>query len=63
MAGFQRFISYLYKYENDDRQENVGFAKMEIRGASYRLEVHVRNINMEKPDCTVYLFARKEGGD
>ena len=60
MAGFQRFISYLYKYENDDRQENVGFAKMEIRGASYRLEVHVRNINMEKPDCTVYLFARKE---
>ncbi|MCM1258787.1 MAG: DUF6128 domain-containing protein [Roseburia sp.] len=60
MAGFQRFISYLYKYENDDRQENIGFAKVEIRGTSYRLEVHVRNLNMEKPDCTVYLFARKE---
>lgn len=60
MAGFQRFISYLYKYENDDRQENIGFAKVEIRGSSYRLEVHVRNMNMEKPDCTVYLFTRKE---
>lgn len=60
MAGFQRFISYLYKYENDQRQENTGFAKVEIRGDSYRLEVHVRNLNLEKPDCTVYLFARKK---
>lgn len=60
MAGFQRFISYLYKYENDDKQENIGFAKVEIRGTSYRLEVHVRNLNLERPDCTVYLFARKK---
>lgn len=60
MAGFQRFISYLYKYENDERQENTGFAKMEIRGTSYRLEVHVRNLNLEKPDSTVYLFARNK---
>lgn len=60
MAGFQRFISYLYKYENDNRQENIGFAKVEIRGTSYRLEVHVRNLNLEKPDCTVYLFARNK---
>ena len=41
MAGFQRFISYLYKYENDNRQENIGFANVENRGTSYRLEVRV----------------------
>ncbi len=60
MAGFQRFVTYLYKYENDKKQENTGFAKVEVRGGSCRLEVHVRNLNLEISACTVYLFARNE---
>lgn len=60
MAGFQRFITYLYKYENDNKQDNVGFAKVEIRNSACRLEVHVRNLNLEISSCTVYLFARNE---
>lgn len=34
MAGLQRFISYIYKYENDIKMQNAGFAKVEI-GAAY----------------------------
>ncbi|MBO5373085.1 MAG: hypothetical protein J6A75_10280 [Lachnospiraceae bacterium] len=60
MAGLQRFISYIYKYENDEKKVNVGFAKVEVRGDMCRLEVHIRNIQVEQPEGIVYLFARKE---
>lgn len=58
MAGLQRFITYIYKYENDNKGQNAGFAKIEIRGTMCRVEVHIRNISVEKPEATVYLFAR-----
>lgn len=60
MAGLQRFITYLYKYENDEKGANAGFAKTEIRGGTCRVEVHIRNTNVEQSECTVYLFVRKE---
>ena len=60
MAGLQRFITYIYKYKNDEKMENAGFAKIEIRGGICRIEVHIRNINMEQTEATVYLFAEKE---
>ncbi len=59
MAGLQRFITYIYRYENDEKKENAGFAKVEIRGSVCRMEVHIRNINMEQPEAAVYLFTRK----
>lgn len=60
MAGLQRFITYIYKYENDEKMENAGFAKIEIRGGICRMEVHIRNMNAEQTQATVYLFAEKE---
>lgn len=32
MAQYQRFLSYLFEYEGDQKKENCGFAKIEIRG-------------------------------
>lgn len=60
MAGLQRFITYIYKYENDEKKENAGFAKIEIRNGICRMEVHIRNMNPEHTKATVYLFAEKE---
>lgn len=60
MAGLQRFITYIYKYENDEKMDNAGFAKIEIRGSICQMEVHIRNINSKKPEATVYLFARNK---
>lgn len=59
MAGLQRFITYIYKYEDDKKMENAGFAKVEIRSGICRMEVHLRNISTERPNATVYLFAEK----
>ena len=60
MAGLQRFITYINKYENDEKQDNAGFAKIEIRSSICRVEVHIRNISIEQTETTVYLFARKK---
>ena len=60
MAGLQRFITYIYRYKNDEKMENAGFAKIEIRGGVCRMEVHIRNLNMEQTEASVYLFAEKE---
>lgn len=60
MAGLQRFITYIYYYENEEKKQNTGFAKIEIRGNSCRVEVHIRGLFMDKPECTVYLFTRND---
>ena len=60
MAGLQRFISYIYKYEDNEKKENAGFAKIEIRNGLCRMEVHIRNLSVEQPEATVYLFARNK---
>lgn len=60
MAGLQRFIAYINKYENDEKMDNSGFAKIEIRGSLCRVEVHIRNTSVNQTEATVYLFTRKE---
>lgn len=45
MAGMKRFITYIYEYRDGKREKNAGFAKMEIRGTEYRLQVHLRGLS------------------
>ncbi len=59
MAGLQRFITYIYKYDNDEKMENTGFAKFEIRGNICKIEAHIRNISMEQNS----LFICKKSGN
>lgn len=60
MAGLQRFITYIYYYENEEKKQNTGFAKIEIRGNSCRMEVHIRGLLIDSSESIVYLFARNE---
>lgn len=59
MAGLQRFVTYIYRYEDRQKKENAGFAKIEIRGTICRIEIHVRNGNIRQQESQVYLFAEK----
>ena len=43
MAQYQRFLSYLFEYEGDQKKENCGFAKIEIRGDIQRIFLSVKN--------------------
>ena len=55
MAGMKRFITYIYEYRDGKREKNVGFAKMEIRGTEYRLQVHLRGLSC-RGEYEVSLF-------
>lgn len=43
MAGYKRFLSYLFAYEKDQKKENCGFARVEIRGEVQRIFLSVKN--------------------
>ncbi|MBR5127512.1 MAG: hypothetical protein IKU69_03690 [Roseburia sp.] len=40
MAGMQRFITYIYAYENEQKIGNTGYAKVETRGNNGYVEIH-----------------------
>ncbi len=62
MAGMKRFVTYIYAYEEARKGNNVGFAKVEIRGAELRMEIHMRGVYAAQTECRVYLF-REVSGD
>ena len=43
MTGMQRFVTYIYAYENGQKIHNSGYAKIETRGNNGRLEIHLGN--------------------
>lgn len=43
MTGMQRFVTYIYAYENGQKAHNSGYAKIETRGNNGRIEIHLGN--------------------
>ena len=62
MAGIQRFVTYLYLYEQDRKLRGTGFAKIEIRGEQCRIEIHMKDAGITGETSPVYLFTREAGG-
>lgn len=54
MPGYQRFVTYLFLYEEEKKLENCGFAKVEIRQDQCRIQLQVKGIRKENMD--VYLL-------
>ena len=49
-------------YEEKQKRNTVGFAKLEIRGEDCRLEIHLRGIYSRNGFCKVYLMRQEKGG-
>lgn len=60
MAGMQRFVTYLYSYKGNEKLQNTGFAKVEIRGGQCSLEIHLKGALSPGKTPGVYLFSREE---
>ncbi len=54
MPGYQRFVTYLFLYEEEKKLENCGFAKVEIRQDQCKIQLQVKGIRQESVD--VYLL-------
>lgn len=61
MAGIQRFITYIYLYEEGKKGANNGFAKIELRGNECRMEIHLRELYGGRGQGEICLFREREG--
>ena len=60
MSAYHRLISYIYAYEGGIKGKNTGFAKLETRGTSCRIQVSVRRVFAGGSQIGVYLLAGQE---
>ena len=59
MSEYKRFVSYIYAYTKDGKENNVGFAKVEIRAGKKRISITMRGIHTV-PVVHVCGFYRNE---
>lgn len=62
MAGYQRFVAYVYEYRKGKKDGSSGYVRVEVRDRNCRVEVHLRCAGLEPGSrCRVYGFVRREG--
>ena len=62
LAGYQRFVAYVYEYRKGKKDGSSGYVRVETRGQECRIEVHLRCAGLEPGSrCRVYGFVRREG--
>ncbi|MDO4308009.1 MAG: hypothetical protein Q4C77_14410 [Eubacteriales bacterium] len=62
MAGYQRFVAYVYEYLKGKKGNNCGFIKVEVREQQCRLELHLQCPGLPaQAECKIYGFVRSGG--
>lgn len=62
MAGYRRFVAYLYEYRKGKKESNCGFIRVEVRDQRCRMEVHLRCPGLTPmAECRIYGFVRNQG--
>lgn len=57
---FQRFVSYVYGYQDNVKQQNCGFVRVEVRQNMARFVVHMYLPQRRDIDYRIYGFVRKD---
>lgn len=58
MAKFRRFITYLFRYEDGEKKEQKGYAKVEQRQSMGSVDIHLKNCKEGLVEIRPYFFAR-----
>ena len=56
MNEYKRLVSYIYAYTGGVREKNVGFAKAEVRGGKFMLQVSLRGVYTDAPEYMDIFF-------
>lgn len=59
MADYHRFVAYIYEYVNGKKMQNTGFAKIELRNAICRIQIHIQNVRMLDGKTEVFGIVRQ----
>lgn len=61
MADYQRFLSYIYSYQNGIKDKNVGFAKVEVRGSQCKIQISIKGVYTQIPRTFgVYMLVDRD---
>lgn len=55
MSEYKRWISYIYSYEQEEKKNNIGYARIEIRDKKVKITVHINVLSVNEP-MDVYLY-------
>lgn len=59
MSDYKRFISYVYEYREDKKQENRGFVKVEARNGQCQMDFVLKGLCRDgSGTCQLYAFRR-----
>ena len=53
MPGYQRFVTYMFRYKDEKKQENCGFAKIEIRQGHCRVQIQITGMKGSEAEVCV----------
>lgn len=57
----KRFVTYLYEYENGQKNKNTGFIRVDERNGKVVLQISLRNLIHFQSKGKVYIFVWKNG--
>ena len=60
MSGYQRMVSYLYRYDKGIKGKNTGYARIERNGRRCRVTIRLQDTVSVSP--SVFFFIQNEGG-
>ncbi len=60
LGDYKRLVSYIYSYLGGMRDRNVGFAKAEVRGGMFKLNVSLKGVYTDVPEIFgIYLCVER----
>ena len=60
MSEYKRWIAYIYSYDNGNKGNNIGYARVEMRDAKSKITIHINVLSVTEP-MKVYLYVRENG--
>lgn len=60
MAAYRRIVSYLYRYSNGRKENNVGYIRAENRENGLRLQIQLKDLKrMDERNLRVFFIITK----
>jgi len=60
LSDYKRFVSYIYEYEQGEKRENTGFVKVDARGETCKIWVHMKGFYSHgQSPYQMYVFCEK----
>lgn len=60
MSEYKRWIAYVYSYDNGNKGNNIGYARVEMRESKSKITIHINVLSVTEP-MKVYLYVRENG--